>query len=69
MASGGMTERIEEAAQMAALGLDPFKYLESRDSMERAMLVQLSNRTLEMRNILDNNLAVAIANNVGKLFK
>ena len=63
-----MTERIKEAAQMAALGLDPFRFLESRDSFERALLMELHNQVLEVRKTMDHNLAVDIANMVGKLF-
>lgn len=64
-----MTERIEEAAQMAALGLDPFRFLYSRDSLERSMLLELHNKTMEARSKLDHNLAVEIANMVGQLFR
>jgi hypothetical protein len=64
-----MSERIEEAAQMAALGLDPFKYLHSEDITERTMLIELHNRVRDIREKMDENLAVEIANNVGKLFK
>lgn len=69
MANGGMTERIEEAAQMAALGLDPFRFLYTRDSMERGLLVELHNKTVEAKRRLDHNLAVEIANMIGQLFK
>ena len=64
-----MTERIKEAAQMAALGLDPFRYLETRDMNERVMLTTLYNEVYEIRKIMDHNLAVEIANMVGQLFK
>jgi hypothetical protein len=64
-----MTERIKEAAQMAALGLDPFRFLYSRDAMELSLLTELHNQVLEIRKMMDHNLAVEIANNVGKLFK
>lgn len=64
-----MTERIQEAAQMAALGLDPLRYLQSRDIMERSMFVEIHNRVQEIQNTRDKNLATEIANQVGRLFK
>jgi len=64
-----MTERIKEAAQMAALGLDPFRYLETRDMSERSMLLTLYNEVFEIKKTMDHNLAVEIANMVGQLFK
>jgi hypothetical protein len=54
---------------MAALGLDPFKYLYSRDSLERSMLIKLYNRTMEKKEIHDRNLAAMIAREVSKMFK
>ena len=54
---------------MAALGLDPFKYLYSEDIAERVMLVELHNRVMEIKNKQDENLAILIANKVGQLFK
>jgi len=60
---------MEEASQMAALGLDPFKYLYSEDIAERVMLVELHNRVMEIKNKQDENLAILIANKVGQLFK
>jgi len=53
---------------MGALGLDPFRFLESRDMNERAMLTTLANEIYEVRKIMDHNLAVEIANTVGKMF-
>lgn len=64
-----MSERIEEAARMASLGLDPFKYLSSRDQQERLMMVELTNKIHTIRETMDENLAILIANQVGKLFK
>ena len=54
---------------MAILGLDPFRYLESRDSTERALIAELYNQILAKKKIMDHNLAVEIANAVGQLFK
>jgi hypothetical protein len=64
-----MIERIGEAASMATLGLDPWKYLESRDVQERAVMIELHNRALELRDRMMHNLAVDIASQVGQLFK
>ena len=64
-----MNEGIESAAQMALLGLDPFRFLDTHDYFERALLIQLHNRVMVLKKIQDENLAVAIANNVGRLFK
>jgi hypothetical protein len=54
---------------MAALGLDPLKFLETRSTLERALLIELHNRTLKVKQTMDHNLAVEIANQVGRLFK
>jgi hypothetical protein len=54
---------------MAALGLDPHRYLEARDVFERTLLIQLHNRVSEIRQRMDDNLAIEIANRVGQLFK
>lgn len=53
---------------MAALGLDPFRYLEAQDISERMMLVKMCDRVKELRDLMDDNLAINIANRVGKLF-
>jgi len=54
---------------MAVLGLDPFRYLYSRDTDERILMIELSNEMIEVKKIMDHNLAVDIANMVGRLFK
>lgn len=54
---------------MAALGLDPFRFLESRDAAERALLIELHDRAIELKTKMDENLAGKIAQAVGKLFK
>lgn len=64
-----MSNRIEEAAQMAVLGLDPYKYLYSEDIFERVMLVELHNRVIKLKRQQDENLAIIIATKVGQLFK
>lgn len=64
-----MTERIDEAASMASLGLDPFRYLESRDVSERIMIAQLHNKMVEIDTVRRENLAIEIASKVSQLFK
>ena len=57
------------AAQMGALGMDAMKFLETKDGFERNLLIELAERTAKFRQQLDHNLAVDIANSVGKLLK
>lgn len=57
------------AAQLGALGLDPMRYIESTDSDERYLMTQLGQQIYDFRRDLDHNLAVDIANAVGKVFK
>jgi len=45
------------------------RYLETRDNFERALMQKLAEELIEIRKIMDLNLATAIANQVGKLFK
>ena len=67
--SAQLGEMVEVAAQLGALGLDPMKFLYTRDETERDFMVALGKKIFEIRQMLDHNLAVDIANNVGKLFK
>ena len=62
-------EMLEVAAQLGALGLDPMKFLSTRDEDERNFMVELGKRIFELKSQMDKNLAIEIANNVGKLFK
>lgn len=64
-----LSEIVDTAAQLGALGLDPMRFLETRDETERNLMVELGRRIYEHKKIMDHNLAVNIANNVGKLFK
>lgn len=64
-----MSERIKEAARMAILGLDPFRYLESRDVHERVLMSALFNEMIEQQDLMHENLATHIANKVNLLFK
>ncbi len=54
---------------MASVGLDPYRYLYCEDPIERMMLVELYNRTVKNAEMIQENLAIQIANQVGKLFK
>ena len=56
------------AAQLAVLGLDPIKFLKCRDSFERNLMVELSKEIQKYKEMMDENMAVRIANAVGKLF-
>lgn len=62
-------EAFDIAAQLGALGLDPMRFLESRDDAERNLMMELAKRISEHKLNMDHNLAVDIANQVGKLFK
>ena len=55
------------AADMAFLGLDPMKYLRAQ-SFERDIMTAVAKRVADLTDVRDKNLAVQIANNVGKLF-
>lgn len=67
--SAQLGEAFDVAAQLGALGLDPMKFLETRDDIERNLMVELGRRIYQHKRDMDHNLAVDIANNVGKLFK
>lgn len=64
-----MNEGIQAAAQLGALGLDPLRFLETTDGFERMLMLELGRLILKQKQILDHNLAVEIANQVGQLFK
>lgn len=67
--SGGITsEGIITAAQLGALGLDPFAFLNERDPLQRTLMLKLAEEMMKQKQILDRNLAIEITNNVGKLF-
>lgn len=69
LAIGGIAEGIDAAAQMAVIGLDPLRFLYTRSSFERQLLGRLAERIKFYHDIERRNLAVEIANQVGKLFK
>lgn len=62
-------EGILAASQLGALGLDPLRFIETTDPLERVLMSELAKGIWEQKKILDHNLAVEIANAVGKLFK
>lgn len=69
MASGGTgVEVIDVAGQLAALGLDPFRFLNSRDMFERSMLQKLAERIDYHTFKIHERLAITIANEVAKKF-
>jgi hypothetical protein len=70
LAVGGIdTEALSMAAQLGALGIDPMRFLETKDPFERNLLIELASKISEYKTKMDHNLAVDIANSVGKLFK
>lgn len=69
MAIGGVTEGIiRAAAEMLALGLDPLRFIYTQNELERQILIEVKNQALEVKGILDQRLAVEIANQVSKIF-
>jgi len=57
------------AAQLGVLGIDPWRFLATRDSLERNVMVAVANEMVKIRQTMDQNLAILIANQVGRLFK
>lgn len=53
---------------MAAVGIDPTRFLLTKDSVERTTYLKVLERAVELKKVLDHNLAIEIANAVGKLF-
>jgi hypothetical protein len=70
LAIGGREiEGIDVAAQLLVLGLDPLKFLLTEDGFERGLMIELANRSQKYRQIMDQNLARAIANAVAESFR
>jgi hypothetical protein len=69
LATGGIGEGIEVAAQLAIVGLDPLRFLYAKDEFERQLMLHLGKKMSKWQQQRDHNLAVDIANQVGKLFK
>jgi hypothetical protein len=67
--SAQLSEVIETAAQLGALGLDPMRFLYTREELERNLMLEVGRRMFEKKQLMDHNLAIDIANQVGKLFK
>jgi len=63
-----MKEGIEAAAIIGTLGLDPLRFLYTRNELERDLMQQVAKRMARLREIERHNQAVEIANQVGKLF-
>jgi hypothetical protein len=64
-----LSELVDAAAQLGALGLDSMRFLYTRDEVERNFMMEVGRRVYERKRELDHNLAIDIANSVGKLFK
>jgi hypothetical protein len=60
---------INAAAQIGVVGMDPLAFLKTTDGFERNLMLAVADRMMHYRQMLDKNLAVEIANQVGKLFK
>ena len=69
MASGGIPRIVESAAQLTYLGFDPWRFLNCRDPIEMAIYQGVAKEVKRLQDIRDHNLAVNIANQVGRLFK
>ena len=67
--SAQLNELVDTAAQLGALGLDAMKFLYTRDETERNFMMEVGRKVYDKKRDMDHNLAVDIANNVGKLFK
>ena len=64
-----MREGIEAAGQLGVLGLDPLRFLYCRDPFERQLMLEVAKVIHKYQDRRDRNMAVDIANQVGKLFK
>lgn len=53
---------------IALAGLDAMRFLDSKDSFERNLMVSIADRVHHLQQVRDRNLAVRIVNGVGKLF-
>lgn len=67
--SGRSRDIINGAAQMSALGIDPMIYLTTTNNLEREIIIEIANRSLATRRVLDKNLANEIASAVSQIFK
>jgi len=62
-------ESIKVAGQLGALGLDPMRFLETRDGLERQLMLMVGQEVADSVQKMHHSHAVDIANQVGKLFK
>lgn len=62
--SGGI---VDIAVDMAALGLDPLVFLRTTDDTEKALLMEVYERLVKVKEIQDRNFAIEIANQLGKV--
>lgn len=60
---------MDAAGAMAALGINPERFLITDDPTERAAWIAIARRAAVHRDRMDENLAVQIANAVGRLFR
>jgi hypothetical protein len=65
--SGQRSEEVETAALMVLVGMDPSRYLRTRDPLEQLMLVAVCDRAIELRELEREILAQEIANRVGEM--
>lgn len=59
-------EEIEAAAMVAFAGIDPGRFLATKDPLEQEVIQAVADRCLELHRLRDENLATMIANNVAK---
>ena len=52
---------------IASAGLDAMRFLDSKDSFERNLMIKIAERVVHVQQVRDRNLAVRIVNGVGKL--
>jgi hypothetical protein len=64
--SEGMLERL---AMIAESNMDPIRYTDTKDPIERQRMEAVSDRVHDRREKWEHNLAVQIANEVARLFK
>lgn len=60
---------MDAAVNIAAVGLDPLQFLNAKDDITRNIMVKIQDELVKLQHIKDHNLAVAIASQIGKLFK
>lgn len=60
---------MQRLAMIAESNMDPIRYINSKDPIERKMMEEISDRVHDRRETWDHNLAVRIANEVARLFR